>query len=248
MEDRSILLSHSVRATSYTVRSISELTSLPQRGGSLEWVTPQVAFEFRKSDRSKELIIRDVTLTVVGFAEAPTPVVPPGEVAPAAHGLVPQTIILFALARRSGPPPWKVKPTAMEIEGRVYPGFKPVSFTDGFTNIFRAIMVGLDDGIYTVNLELELDSDFTPVGNRSVLGAPIPLLFVQRAKAKPIRDPKRRVTYLDADRFETIAYDAINPSFGRPVAPSTAKPNVGTAGADTSDAGDRTLGGSDRAK
>ena len=124
------------------------------------------------------------------------------------------------------------RPSAMQSEGKVYPGFKPVAFTDGRTNIFRAIVVGLEQGIYTFHIELELESDLSSAEDHEVLATPISFLFSQQERDKPIGDPKHRVTYLDEGRFETIAYDDINPFFRRPVSPSTTKPNVGTAGAD----------------
>jgi hypothetical protein len=173
--------------------------------------SPEIVFAFRKRERIKELVIRDVTLHVRAFEEAPIPFRSP--VAPSAIW-VPETVLQFEIQKKLEQTPWRFKPIATKMGDKVQAGFTPIAVTDGFTNNMRIILRGASPGIYKVWVEFELAADFSAASSLRIPDQPVFLLFAAHSSdARTPKDGENVVIIRSGGRFETKPFEADNQMF-----------------------------------
>ena len=192
---------------------------------SLDNPSIELVFEFRKRERVKELVIRDATVTVLAYEEAPIAFQP--LIQTAAAGTVPETIISFSMSKKREPLPWTFKPTAVKVDGEVHSHFLPISTTDSFTNILKIKLCALDPGIYKISVKLDLNSDFHAARPLIVPDEPVTFLFAHPSHIGKTLKPGTEVMVIDyGGQYELRLYEDDNPYFPiqRLPSPSTEVP------------------------
>jgi hypothetical protein len=211
MKDGERLKSKLVQHADYIIQVKPVAVDPEARPMPLAMPSPEIVFEFRKLNRVKELLIHDVTLTVLDFSDAPSPL---PYLIPQVAAMVPETIIAFALKKQPQPIPWTFKPIATQLGEKTYSDFKPIAVTDNFTNLFRFKVSSLDPGIYKISIKLDLESDFHAVKTLEVMENPVTFLFVRRAEgALNVKSGEEVMVIKPNGRFEMTRYDPGNPYF-----------------------------------
>ena len=141
---------------------------------------PQLNFIMRKRSHVKELVIRDITLTVLDYRRPPThydgqhPATPTDDV-----------YVYFEVSKRSEKLPWKFKPSKVIVGGKVLPwSDNLISFRDDFSTRFHIAVHAKDPGVYTFTAEGEFVGDFNVTKRERLTNGPVTFLYISPDKGQ----------------------------------------------------------------
>lgn len=164
------------RLASIPIRGLSGLMDegeLSEAGAHIGETNPSIGYEFRKSERTKELVIQDATVIVQKFEDEPPSIrsVSPVETSD-------EIILVFHLSKLNTPLPWKFKPKFLFVNGKKFDWDRGlVRITDTFTNRIKFVMSSNEPGIYHFTAGLQFVSDFSTPYTMAVAKEPVAMLF-----------------------------------------------------------------------
>jgi hypothetical protein len=167
---------------------------------------PQLTFEFRKKPNVKELVIDELTLTVVGYAPAPQFHQMVGGAA-----FTEETKAVFVLEQKQEPLPWSFHPTKVE-SGGIWKDWQPGELVvrDDFISPFRCYVMASQSGIYTFRLDMRVRNEYGRTEDVSLTKEPLTFAYLEAAAQEASKSPEIQ------KRLKMIGYGSVPFAFDQP--------------------------------